>query len=160
MADLPNTPGAWGYLLAVVVSVLTMPTLLVAPGMLWAVAVEGAGLEALAVAPLYWLYVAWMTGVFATPLACVGVAIVHLTCRASRSQRMHVVVTGAVTMGVVLGAAGLIGELDRDSEVVVLLASLAAVSTMVGRAVVVPLVVLRRERAGRRTAAGRRTNPA
>lgn len=147
----PNTPGPGGYVLAVAVSVLAMTT--TGGGVaLVALLLAGPGWDGdLGSVLVVWAYVTVVGMVVAVPFACVGVPAVHLLCRRQPSQRIHVVVTGAVTFVLVV-AFFYVGNglsFGGDPEPPMIAASLTAAATMAGRASVIPLVRRRRERVQR-----------
>ena len=143
MNDLRNTPGIGGYALAVAVSVVVTSTLVFAP-LAFAALVAGATAgEEVAAMAFFWGYAIVIGLAVALPFALVGVPIIHLLCRHDPSQRVHVVVTGLVSFTLVLVVLGLMaGGEGTDADLVALAAAaaLVGVSTMVGRASVIPLV--------------------
>jgi hypothetical protein len=161
MNDLRNTPGIGGYALAVAVSVVATSTLVFAPLTLAALLAGATAGEEVAVMALFWGYAIVIGLAVALPFALVGVPIIHLLCRDRPSQIVHVVVTGAVSFALLMVVLGLMaGGAGTDADLVALAAAaaLVGVSTMIGRASVIPLV-RRRQRPARGPHAFERSNP-
>ncbi|WP_215814195.1 hypothetical protein [Pimelobacter sp. 30-1] len=121
---MPNTPGAGGYLLAWVASVLAFSAAL---GTL----AGGLGMT---------LLVAVYASVCSVPFAVVGILLVHFGCRGVRSQAAHVAAAG---LAGAVSAIVLVGPYPEALGLALVLGS----ATAFGRLVVVPLVWRRRDSA-------------
>lgn len=126
----PTTPGAGGYLLAVLVAIAVTVVLL---ALTWtSLASPGRFAAALVVLTVY-------VTVFAVPAALIGVPLVHLCCRRVEAQWVHVLVAGlaGVLTGVTFGAVAVRMAGGHDvASLALVLGSAAAI----GRASVIPLV--------------------
>jgi len=138
--ELPNTPSIVGYVVAVVVSVLSIAIPFTGYVLFSVVSSDYQAADAAAAVALYGSFSVMIGATVATPLACVAVPVIHLLCRELPAQWMHVAVTGAVSFALVLALlVALIGR-DAGGPTLSALAGIVAAATMVGRASVIPLV--------------------
>lgn len=131
MNEYQNTPGIGGYVLAVTVSVVTIPLLL------WVLS-GSAGVFVVS------LYYAAAAGI---PIGTVGATVVHLCCRGIRAQVVHVLAAGLAGFLVLPGFA--IADSIADSgpnsgAAWVPYGLVLAGVTATGRAAVIPIVHRRR----------------
>lgn len=141
----PHHPGPEGYLLAWWVSCNLVGTGLALPaaGDLAA----ATPWQAVATTAEWSALITVLAGFHSFPFAVAGVTVVHLACRRVHRQSVHVAAAGAA--GAITGAALALltaGEWPGLSLVGVW-AGVAGAATATGRAAVVPLVLLRRDRA-------------
>ena len=124
-----STPTAVGYLLAVGVSIGVAAILL---AVLWASERNVQGIAAALLVSLVYVTV------LAIPVAPVGVLLVHLCCRRTDRQGVHVLAAGlaGVLAGLAFGAlvSGVPGAAERLDLALVL-----GVAAATGRAAVIPL---------------------
>lgn len=140
--DPPNTPGWVGYVIAVVTAILlyaAVMAVLLLPGL-------DAGSSTLSeYVTLTWVS-AFYVALGAVPIALLVVPTTHLLCHGVHAQWMHLLVIGSVTFMLTSACfllltppgAGLPAELWGFGL-------LAGVAATVGRALVIPLVWLRRK---------------
>lgn len=145
LAPGPHHPGPEGYLLAWWVSCYLVGTSLALPAA--GDLADATPWQAVATTAEWSALIAVFAGFFSFPFAVAGVTAVHLACRRVSRQSVHVAAAGAA--GAIAGAALALlttGEWPSLSLVAVW-AGLAGAATATGRAAVVPLVLLRRDRA-------------
>jgi len=133
-----NTPGAAGYVLAVLLS-----WVLICVGLALTEAISDLGpgfrvtsvdLEWLVVGPVIW---GLGSAYFVAATAPVGVVLLHFGCRSIRQQWVHVLVTAVLGTLAVYAVAFVIGEVPSDWDKV---AAGVGFCTAVGRAAVIPMV--------------------
>jgi hypothetical protein len=131
---MKNTPGPAGYLLAWVASAAVVDLAFVGDTV-----VNGGGPVSEAIPAL--LFYGYVTMVFSAPFACVGIPLVHFTCRNVSAQWVHVVVAAAAGWTPVVTLSLIAGQGPGFGDGLALL----PIATAIGRWSVVPLVWRRRE---------------
>lgn len=134
----PNTPGFFGYVVAVLVSFVAFGFLVGFFAMLSA----ADPLAGLAILLLYAPMAAAVAGTYGLPVALAGAALVALGLRRVAPQPVHVLGAGLVGLVLTPVYLSLVGLADDDS--ILMLSVAVGLAAALGRLAVVPLVRSRR----------------
>lgn len=138
----PNTPGFFGYVAAMTASFLVFGGLI---GCVAVTATLAAGdpLAAVWVAMIYPVMAAVYAMALGFPVALAGVLVVQVCCWGQANQWVHIAVAGLA--GALLTTAYLPIVAFPGGEINAFLPVMVALAAAAGRAVVVPLVLSRRQ---------------